>query len=210
MIPLDDAARSAQAAVLKTALRLAELGFLAGTGGNLALRIDATRLAVTPSATDYYTMQPGDVCVLDIRSLRVLYGIRAPSVESGLHAKVLLRRADCRASVHTHQPIASAFTLLGTALPITDAEQRRVLGPELPVASYAPSGTAWLAWNVARLVRRDVNAYLMRNHGVVALGPTLDDACSVVLTLERAAEDWFRRRDSHPAPARPTETTTSP
>lgn len=189
----DDAARAAQQAVLEAALQLAELGFLAGVGGNLALRIDEARMAVTPSATDYYAMSPEDVCVLDIRSLRLLSGARAPSVESGLHAKVLLKRADCRASVHTHQPVASAFTLLGVPLPVADAEQRAILGAELPVAGYAPSGTAWLAWNVARLVRPDVNAYLMRNHGVVCLGRTLADARSVVLALERAASDWFER-----------------
>jgi len=191
----DDSARAAQRAVLATALELAELGFLAGVGGNLALRIDETRMAVTPSATDYYTMSAEDVCVLDIRSLRPLFGARAPSVESGLHAKALLKRTDCRASVHTHQPVASAFTLLGIPLPVANAEQRSILGAELPVAGYAPSGTGWLAWNVARLVRPGVNGYLMRNHGVVCLGRTLADGCAAVLALERAASDWFSHRE---------------
>jgi L-fuculose-phosphate aldolase len=191
----DDSARAAQRAVLATALELAEQGFLAGVGGNLALRIDETRMAVTPSATDYYTMSAEDVCVLDIRNLRPLFGTRAPSVESGLHAKALLKRTDCRASVHTHQPVASAFTLLGIPLPVADAEQRSILGAELPVAGYAPSGTGWLAWNVARLVRPGINGYLMRNHGVVCLGPTLADGCAAVLALERAASDWFARRE---------------
>jgi L-fuculose-phosphate aldolase len=95
--------------------------------------------------------------------------------------------------VHTHQPIASAFTLLGIPLPVTDEAQRGRLGAEIPVAGYAPSGTGWLAHNVARLVRPERNAYLMRNHGVVCLGATLDDACAVVLAVERAASDWFDR-----------------
>lgn len=196
MSRLDTALRDARQAVLDTALKLADRGFLAGVGGNLALRIDERRLAVTPSATDYYTMTPEDVCVLDVHSLRVLAGARTPSVESGLHARALARRPDCRASVHTHQPIASAFTLLGIALPVADAAQRARLGAEVPVASYAPSGTAWLARNVARLVRPERNAYLMRNHGVVCLGATLQDACDVVLAVEQAASDWFERHGS--------------
>jgi L-fuculose-phosphate aldolase len=49
---------------------------------------------------------------------------------------------------------------------------------------------------VARLVRREQNAYLMRNHGVVCVGATLDDACAVVLAVERAASDWFERYGS--------------
>ncbi len=183
----------ARRAVLEAALKLAERGFLAGVGGNLALRIDERRLAVTPSATDYYTMTADDVCVVDLRSLKQLSGERAPSVESGLHAQALLRRPDCHASVHTHQPVASAFTLLGIPLPIVDAEQRALLGAEVPVAGYAPSGTGWLARNVARLVRPERQAYLMRNHGVVCLGATLDDACRAAFALERAATDWFER-----------------
>jgi len=182
--------------VLETALKLADLGFLAGVGGNLALRIDAQRMAVTPSATDYYAMTPNDVCVVDIRDLRRLSGDRAPSVESGLHARALLRRDDCRASVHTHQPIASAFTLLGMPLPVTGAEERALVGDEVPVAGYAPSGTGWLARNVARLVRPSCNAYLMRNHGVVALGTTLEQASLVVLAVERAARRWFEQHGS--------------
>lgn len=189
----DATTQAARQAVLDTALELAELGFLAGVGGNLALRIDARRMAVTPSATDYYTMTAEDVCVVDFDSLRVLAGTRTPSVESGLHARVLARRPDCRASVHTHQPVASAFTLLGVPLPVRDAEQRARVGDDIPVAGYAPSGTGWLARNVARLVRREQNAYLMRNHGVVCVGATLGDACAVVLAVERAASDWFER-----------------
>lgn len=197
----DATAKAAQRAVLDAALRLADLGFLAGVGGNLALRIDDARLAVTPSATDYYTMSPEDVCVLDFRSLRVLHGTKAPSVESGLHARALARRPDCRASVHTHQPVASAFTLLGISLPITDEALRKVIGPDIPVAGYAPSGTGWLARNVAGLVRSDRQAYLMRNHGVVCLGKTLETATDVVLAVERAASDWFER---HGTPVTPS------
>jgi L-fuculose-phosphate aldolase len=193
-----DPVTSARRAVLETALQLADLGFLAGVGGNLALRIDDHRLAVTPSATDYYAMTPEDVCVLDIRSLRRLAGERAPSVESGLHARALLRRPDCRASVHTHQPVASAFTLLGIALPISEPEARSLLGDRAPIAKYAPSGTTWLARNVARLVTPERNAYLMQNHGVVGLGATLARACQVVVALESAARAWFDQQGAAP------------
>jgi L-fuculose-phosphate aldolase len=196
MTRLDDAAVAAQRAVLASALRLADLGFLAGVGGNLALRVDEQRMAVTPSATDYYAMSADDVCIVDFRNLKQLHGTRTPSVESGLHARALARRPDCLASVHTHQPVASAFTLLGIALPITDATLRERIGDEVPVAGYAPSGTGWLARNVASLVRRDRQAYLMRNHGVVCLGATLEAATQVVLAVERAASDWFAQHQT--------------
>lgn len=194
----DLALHAARCDVLATALKLADRGFLAGVGGNLALRVDARRMVVTPSATDYYTMTPEDVCVVDVHSLRQLGGSKIPSVESGLHARALLRRPDCRASVHTHQPVASAFSLLGLSLPVAGAAERAVIGGDIPVARYAPSGTGWLARNVARLVRADRNAYLMQNHGLVCLGANLDEACAVVLEVERVASEWFARHGSDP------------
>ena len=39
--------------LVQTARALAEQGFLAGVGGNLAMRIDADHFVVTPSATDW-------------------------------------------------------------------------------------------------------------------------------------------------------------
>ncbi|MBB1520517.1 class II aldolase/adducin family protein [Aquipseudomonas guryensis] len=179
--------------VVRTAVALADQGFLAGVGGNLALRIDAEHFAVTPSASDYYAMAPDDICVLRLSDLKQLAGHGKPSVESGLHACMFKARPDCRASVHTHQPVASAFTLLDRPLPISDEHARRLIGGDVPVCAYAPSGTGWLASNVGKRVRFDLNAYLMRNHGAVCLGASLDDACRVVQLLEQEAVRWFQR-----------------
>jgi L-fuculose-phosphate aldolase len=185
--------RQACEAVVRTAITLADQGYLAGVGGNLALRIDAERFAVTPSASDYYAMSADDICVLRLDSLEQLAGGGKPSVESGLHARVLKARPDCMASVHTHQPVASAFTLLDQPLPMHSEEARRLIGAMVPMCAYAPSGTGWLASNVGARVRADLNAYLMRNHGAVCLGATLEDACQVVSLLEQEAIAWFRR-----------------
>jgi L-fuculose-phosphate aldolase len=185
--------RQACEAVVRTAVALADQGYLAGVGGNLALRIDAERFAVTPSASDYYAMSADDICVLRLDDLAQLSGSGKPSVESGLHARVLKARPDCQASVHTHQPIASAFTLLDRPLPMQGEEARRLIGDTVPMCAYAPSGTSWLAANVGKRVRADLNAYLMRNHGAVCLGATLEDACQVVRLLEQEASAWFRQ-----------------
>lgn len=185
--------RQACEAVVRTAVALADQGYLAGVGGNLALRIDAERFAVTPSASDYYAMSPDDICVLRLDTLEQLSGHGKPSVESGLHARALKARPDCMASVHTHQPVASAFTLLDRPLPMQGEEARRLIGEEVPMCAYAPSGTSWLASNVGKRIRPDLNAYLMRNHGAVCLGATLEDACRVVRLLEQEAIAWFQR-----------------
>jgi L-fuculose-phosphate aldolase len=78
--------------LVRTAVAMADRGFLAGIGGNLALRIDAERFAVTPSASDYYAMAPEDICILRLDTLEQLSGNGKPSVESGLHARMFRAR----------------------------------------------------------------------------------------------------------------------
>lgn len=195
--PSDDAIRSSmfdaeREAVCNSCRLLADKGFLAGTGGNVALRADDQHFCVTPSSTDYYTMTPDDVCVVRLDNTEQIFGERKPSVESGLHALVLNARPDCIASAHTHQPIASAYSLLSLPLNVRNAAHQKVLGTPVPCAGYAPSGTSWLAGKVAKAVRPDVHAYLMRNHGVVCVGTTLEQAIERVSILEQACAEYFQ------------------
>jgi L-fuculose-phosphate aldolase len=185
--------------VVATCLDLANKGYLAGTGGNVAYRIDDDYFAVTPSATDYYAMGPEDICVLRLDDLARVAGDRRPSVEHRLHAHLLRARRDCRASIHTHQPIASAYTLLGRDLEIPHPRQQAILGPKAAFVSYAPSGTRWLAWKLEKMLRPEINAYLMGNHGVVCCGPTLGETVARVEALELACTTFFRNAINHRA-----------
>ncbi|WP_130617821.1 class II aldolase/adducin family protein [Dyella amyloliquefaciens] len=180
--------------VVEVSRALADRGYFAATGGNLALRIDAEHIAVTPSATDYQVMEAADVCVLRLADLAKVDGERKPSVESGMHAQILRARRDCQASVHTHQPAASACTLLGHALTVDEPEHRRLLGPEVPLVGYAPSGTSWLSGKLARALRPDINAYLLRTHGAICCGTSLDATLLALVALESLALNQLRTR----------------
>ena len=177
----------ARHAVVELCLALSRRGYLAGTGGNIALRIDERRFAVTPSATDYLAMTPADVCVLRLADLACVEGDRTPSVESGLHARVLRARPDVHCSIHTHQPVASACALLGRPLAIEGEAMRRTLGPTVPIVGYAPSGTGWLSAKLGRALRPELNAYLMLNHGVLCCGTSTESAVQAVEALEALA-----------------------
>lgn len=170
--------------VVELCVELSHRGHFSGTGGNIALRIDAAHIAVTPSATDYLTMTAADVCVLRLADLKQVEGERTPSVESGLHARVLRARPDVQASIHTHQPVASACALLGRALEVPPGPLQQSLGRRIPVVGYAPSGSGWLSSKLARALRPDTNAYLMFNHGVLCCGTNTVTALQAVEDLE--------------------------
>ena len=179
--------------VVDLCVELSQRGHFSGTGGNIALRIDADHIAVTPSATDYLTMTPADVCVLRLVDLAQVEGEGVPSVETGLHARVLRARPDVQASIHTHQPVASACALLGRAVEIPPGALQRSLGARVPMVGYAPSGSNWLASKLARQLRSDTNAYLMRNHGALCCGTSTSAALQAVEDLETLSRTHLLR-----------------
>jgi L-fuculose-phosphate aldolase len=184
--------------VIEACLQLAEQGFLAGTGGNVAVRLDAEHFAVTPSAADYYTLTPANIAVLRLADLRQVAGDLPPSVESGLHATLLRAKPAMQASVHTHQPLASAVALIDAPLAspeaTIDAADAAELGRLVAVVRYAPSGTELLVGALRRRLKADVHAYLLRNHGLICAAPTLGDAVTLVGHIERAAAAWLHHQ----------------
>ena len=185
--------QSAREHVVELCLELSRRGYFAGTGGNLMLRIDAEHVAVTPSATDYLEMGPADVAVLRLGDLGRVAGERAPSVETSLHARVLRARPEVGCSIHTHQPVASACALLGEPLVVPPPWQAS-LGERVPLVGYAPSGSAWLAARLAAALRPGLNAYLMRNHGILCCGTDSGAALQAVDDLEALARQHLAER----------------
>jgi L-fuculose-phosphate aldolase len=197
-------AKETREQIVGLCLDLSHRGFLSGTGGNVALRINALHFAVTPSGIDYHRMTAADVCVLRLADLQRVEGERAPSVESSLHARVLRERPDCGCSIHTHQPVASACALLDEPLAVDAADLRALLGDSVPIVGYAPSGTGWLAHKLQAALRPALNAYLMRNHGVLCCGADMAGAVRVVEALEELCARHLRSRIAVNAALQPT------
>jgi L-fuculose-phosphate aldolase len=179
--------------VVDLCLALSRRGFFAGTGGNIMLRLDGDHVAVTPSAVDYHAMGAEDVCVLRLSNLDQVEGAQSPSVESSLHARVLRGRPDVGCSIHTHQPVASACALLGEELDVPP-ELKASLGERVPVVGYAPSGSGWLSARLGHAVDPHVNAYLMRNHGILCCGRDSSAAMQAVEDMEALARRWLTGR----------------
>jgi len=187
--------------VVEACLTLADHGYLAGIGGNVALRLDEAHFAVTPSAADYYRLGAEDICVLRLDTLEVVEGDLKPSVESGLHAAMLRFHGAADASLHTHQPLASAVALIKRGIPLAEGDP---MGTEAALVSYAPSGTGLLVHALSRRLRPGRLAYVLRNHGVICAAESLDAAIASVARLEAAAARLLaaligRRPPTHPA-----------
>ncbi|GAA0556567.1 hypothetical protein GCM10010172_44390 [Paractinoplanes ferrugineus] len=169
-----------------------ERGYLKATEGNVSVRIPGHELyAVTPSNYDYDKMRAEDVCIVDFQGKHVPdeggAGGLVPSIECGMHANIYRERPDVNAIVHTHQPYASALAFLRKPIPALTDEQVRFLGKEVAIIDYAPSGTGFLAKNVQKKVASGDNAFIIANHGVVAVGTDPTRAVFNMALLEKVS-----------------------
>ncbi len=173
--------------VIDYSRKLADEGFLKGTGGNISIRVDGENvLAITPSNQDYYRLNIDDICVYAFDGTHIA-GTLKPSIEMGFHSAVYQTRPDVGCVMHTHQDFASAISLIGKPIPALFDEQVRFLGRSVDIIPYAPSGTGMLAKQVRKSVQNHHNAYILKNHGALCLGSVPERAYHNVLLLEKVA-----------------------
>lgn len=173
--------------VAETARRMAALGLVRGSSGNVSLWLDEMIL-ITPSGIPYEHLHPQQVVAIDGEGRRVL-GVGMPSSEWRMHVVVYHARSGVTAIVHTHSPYATAASF-GRALPVVHDEGVLLFGEEVPVSQPAPPGT----WELAEAVAEALGgrgAALVGRHGAVAVGATLGEALLRAEKLEEAAELFF-------------------
>ena len=156
-----------------------------GTAGNASARdADSGLIAVSPSAIAYDAMTAADVSVVAPDG-RPREG-RKPSFELPMHLTILAARPEVAAVVHTHSPYATAISCVLNEIPVVVAEQAATVGGAIPIAPYAPTGEA--AMGEAVLAATEARwAAVVRNHGPVCLGRTLDEAVACAFAVEEAA-----------------------
>ena len=149
-------------------------GFVAGTDGNISVRLDHCSILTTPTKISKGRMKPDDLVVVDL-SGKKLEGRRAPSSEIDLHLAIYREREDINAVVHAHPCTATAFACAGFSLEEPLCSEILVTLGGVPLAPYRTPGTPALA-EAMRPFILDHDAILMANHGVVTYGPDLSCA----------------------------------
>jgi len=160
-------------------------GYVAGTDGNVSLRLDGRRVLTTPTCVSKGMLQAEDLVITDLDG-RKIAGERDPSSELQMHLTIYRLRPDVSAVCHAHPPAATGFAAAGMPLdrPIL-AELVVALGA-VPLAPYAMPGTPALSQTIEPLVAGH-NAILLANHGVVSYGPDLLTAFFRMETAEHFA-----------------------
>jgi L-fuculose-phosphate aldolase len=180
--------------LLRAARALAGRGLVTGSVGNLSAR-PGTVIRVTPTRVRHASLGARDLVTVDLDG-DVVRGRRPPTSELALH--LALYRADPRhrAVIHTHGIAATAWSFLGEPLaPTTEEIGYYGIGP-VTTAQAAPGGSIELAQAAVAAIGRS-RAVLLRGHGVVAAGDTIEHALAIAESVEhQAAICWLLRADA--------------
>jgi len=161
---------------------LADGGLVWGQSGNISARVDSDTFLITAGGADLGMLLDDDVVACRIES-DGYEGLRAPSMEVGLHRGIYSACEDAMAVIHS-QPFYA------TTIACSDVEVRSDLLPEAMVylgqvarVPYHHAGSKELAEAVA-VAAPDSRALLLTNHGVVCWGQSLSEAYLKTETLE--------------------------
>ncbi|MDO4565199.1 MAG: class II aldolase/adducin family protein [Clostridia bacterium] len=160
-----------------------------GTGGNISIRCDGGRIAISPSGVDYAAMSAADVVIVDFDGATV-DGNLLPSSETQMHLGCYRKRPDIGAVVHTHSTFATVLACMRLELkPIHYLIG--YAGKTVPCIDYYPFGSMELAEAAGDAMKKG-NAVLLGNHGLLAAGRDIDYAFSTAEETEFVCELYYR------------------
>ena len=180
--------REARETVRAAGVKLVEEGLVAGTWGNVSLRLAGGFMAITPSGFDYLAMKAEDIVIVNLATGEATGG--KPSTEKKLHADIYRTRPEVNAVIHTHSMSASTVAAARREVPPILDDLAQIIGSSVRVAAYALPGTAAMGRSVLRALRGRMAA-LMANHGAIALGRTMEEALLAARIVEKGCRAFI-------------------
>ena len=173
---------------------LFEMG-LADFYGHASARIPGTNLIlIKPSITSLATVRPEDILLVDMNNYQqgdmtdpLMREKGLPPGEVILHIAMFRKRPDVLGVVHTHQTLATAMGVAGRPI-VPLHNQTSPFSPETPIFDKPDMvSNEAIAGEVAEALG-DRAGILLRGHGVVVVGRSIEEATVNAIYLERAAK----------------------
>lgn len=192
--------------VFETTMKLVEVDLIRISAGNISMRLPDGNIAITPSGISYDHMHPEDIVIMDINGKKI-EGKYNPSSEKALHHEIYKSKPNTNAVIHTHSRYAIAFSTVTLELPVICLELLFVGGP-IPIADYQCPGTIAVGTSAAAIFndRPDLKGLILKNHGMVAIGESLEAAYQNAYNIETGAEIYHIALQTGKNPVALTET----
>jgi L-ribulose-5-phosphate 4-epimerase len=173
--------------IIDTGVALDRYRLISLSGGNVSARV-GEHILVTPSGLSYETLTASDVVVMDAAG-KIMEGERRPSVDTVALLHIYAHMPAVNAVIHTHQPYATAVGLVMEKLPaFCTTLVNATLGP-VTVAPYSSAASLDMGVMTVQHIGES-RAVILRNHGVVTVGPAVKDALYAAVYLEDACRSY--------------------
>lgn len=169
--------------------RLKTSGLIAGTWGNISIRLDETFMIITPSGVDYETASAGDMVKVNYLNNKYEGDIK-PSSELKLHSQIYRDRNEINSVIHTHSMNASTVAAARREVPPILDDMAQIIGPSIRVANYALPSTKKIVKETVKALKGRYGA-LMANHGAICVGRGLEEAFTASIILEKACKAFI-------------------
>jgi L-fuculose-phosphate aldolase len=175
-----------KAQVVRATRMLVREGLL-GSSGHVSARVPGTaRVLVSPADVSRGLVQVEDVVTVDLDARR-LEGTRRPPLETEIHTGIYRARPDVMAVVHSHPVHSVVFSITRKPiLPVT--VHGAIFADGVPLFEHVGHvDSRELGDALARALGAH-RAALIRMHGAVIVGPSVEEAFVAALQLEENAE----------------------
>jgi L-fuculose-phosphate aldolase len=175
--------------IIRTAMRMNELGINQGKSGNVSARTDDGFL-ITPTGVPYEETKPEQIVAMDFDGNHE--GTVLPSSEWRFHRDIYISGAErVNAIVHSHAPYATTLACMDRGIPSFHYMVAAAGGSDIRCAAYATFGTQELSEHVL-IALRDRKACLMSHHGMIACGENLQGALALAVEVESLARMYWQ------------------
>lgn len=176
--------------LIDAARRIDRRNYQTNNGGNFSARCKEGLMVVKPTNVGFADVMPEDLVYADFDGKPVEKD-RKPSKESTLHGVLYRKLPHIGAIMHCHSPWAVSFADRMEPLDFATYHAPLKLGSYVPVydtESYAVTieKAIMIAEELAGKYP-DAKAFLLRKHGVVALGKNVADAVNIAELVEETA-----------------------
>lgn len=179
--------------LLNISQQLCSLGLNRGASGNVSIRMSnddgQAGFLITPSGMTVDKMTSADMVWMDFSGNAV--GNRQPSSEWRFHLDILQQRPEVNAVIHTHSMFATALSTLRRDIPAFHYMIALAGGDSIRCAPYALFGSQQLS-DYALLALESRKACLLANHGMIAVGDSLEKALYITQEVETLCEQYLR------------------
>jgi len=189
--------QTATEALILAGRRLGARGLISAGEGNLSIRLDESRLLVTPSGRRKDELGVDDLVIVRLGhptgETRSRSGF-GPTSDLAIHLAVYAARPDIGAVGHAHLPASMALTLAGEIPDPTALPETAHFLPRLPYLTQGAMGSLELADRIAAALAEPPEplpgAVLLERHGAVSVGGTVEVAVDRLELVEVLCRTW--------------------